>query len=48
MVSSPILEGQGIITGNFTEESAEDLAMFLKITPLPIPLKVRQEVNSNK
>jgi preprotein translocase subunit SecD len=37
-VNSPIIGGQGQITGNFDEESAGSLAAYLNIIPLPIPL----------
>jgi preprotein translocase subunit SecD len=40
VIQSAIAEGQGVIQGNFTKESATDLAAYLKITPLPVPLVV--------
>jgi len=41
-VNSPITEGTGAITGQFTKEEAEALAVYLKIgKPLPIPLVVK-------
>ncbi|MBE0408724.1 MAG: protein translocase subunit SecD [Anaerolineales bacterium] len=39
-VESPITEGSGVITGNFTLESANNLAVQLRYGSLPIPLKV--------
>jgi preprotein translocase subunit SecD len=42
-VDSPITNGSGIITGSFTQEQAESLAVYLQVRgPLPIPLKVKQ------
>lgn len=42
MVNAPITGGTGIISGNFTKEQAENLAVYLRIKgPLPIPLKVK-------
>jgi len=42
MVNSPITGGSGVITGQFTKEEAEALAMYLKMgEPLPIPLTVQ-------
>lgn len=39
-VSVPITDGKGIITGDFTAESANALAVQLRYGSLPIPLKV--------
>jgi preprotein translocase subunit SecD len=39
-IDSAITEGSGIITGNFTLESANSLAIQLRYGSLPIPLKV--------
>jgi preprotein translocase subunit SecD len=39
-VRSPITEGSGVIEGNFTLESANNLAVQLRYGSLPIPLKV--------
>jgi preprotein translocase subunit SecD len=39
-IDDPIIGGQGQITGNFTVESANDLADLLRYGSLPIPLKV--------
>jgi len=41
-VQSPITDGHGVITGNFTLESANDLAIQMRYGSLPIPLKVVQ------
>lgn len=39
-IEDPITGGQGQITGNFTVETANDLADLLRYGSLPIPLKV--------
>jgi preprotein translocase subunit SecD len=39
-IDSPIPDGKGVITGNFTYESANNLAIQLRYGSLPIPLKV--------
>lgn len=39
-INSAITDGQGVITGNFTQESANSLAIQLRYGSLPIPLKV--------
>jgi len=39
-IDSAITEGSGVIQGNFTPESANDLAIQLRYGSLPIPLKV--------
>src|SRR5439155_9589596 len=39
-VQAPITDGRVVITGNFTEQSAKDLAAVLNSGPLPVPLKV--------
>jgi preprotein translocase subunit SecD len=41
-IQNPITEGSGVITGNFTQESANALAVQLRYGSLPIPLKVSQ------
>jgi preprotein translocase subunit SecD len=41
-VNVAITNGQAVITGNFTLESANDLAIKLRYGSLPIPLKVLQ------
>lgn len=43
VIRSPILGGSGIISGNFTTESANDLALLLRAGALPAPLKVVEE-----
>lgn len=40
VISSAITEGSGLIEGNFTNESANALAIQLRYGSLPIPLKV--------
>jgi protein-export membrane protein SecD len=42
-IRSPIIGGSGIISGNFTAESAKELAMLLRAGALPAPLKVIEE-----
>lgn len=42
-IDGPIPGGQGRITGNFTTESANDLAVLLRAGALPAPLKVEQQ-----
>lgn len=39
-ISVPITDGAGVITGNFTSEEANSLAVQLRYGSLPIPLKV--------
>ena len=39
-ISVPITDGAGVITGNFTSEEANNLAVQLRYGSLPIPLKV--------
>jgi preprotein translocase subunit SecD len=41
-IQQPITEGSGVITGNFTQESANALAVQLRYGSLPIPLKISQ------
>jgi len=40
VVNSPITDGQGIIEGGFTAQSANDLAIQLRYGSLPVPIKV--------
>jgi preprotein translocase subunit SecD len=40
VVNEPITEGEGVISGSFTIESANNLAIQLRYGSLPIPLKV--------
>lgn len=42
-INGAITGGHGIITGNFTAESAQDLAVLLKAGALPAPLHVIEE-----
>ena len=42
-INEPIPGGQGRISGNFTAESANDLAILLRAGALPAPLKVTEE-----
>jgi len=39
-ISQPLVDGTGIITGNFTVESANALTVQLRYGSLPVPLKV--------
>ena len=43
VIQSVILTGSGEITGNFTLESANDLALLLRAGALPAPLKVIEQ-----
>lgn len=42
-IREPILGGSGIISGSFTPESANELAVLLRAGALPAPLKVIEE-----
>ena len=42
-IQSPILGGSGIITGGFTVQGANDLAVLLRAGALPAPLKILEE-----
>lgn len=42
-IQTAILGGSGIITGNFTTESARDLALLLRAGALPAPLQIIEE-----
>ncbi len=42
-INEPITGGHGIISGNFTAETAQDLAVLLKAGALPAPLNVIEE-----
>ena len=42
-IREPITGGQGNITGNFTPESANDLAVLLRAGSLPAPIKIIEE-----
>ena len=43
VIQSAILGGSGVITGNFTPETANDLAVLLRAGALPAPLKIEQQ-----
>lgn len=43
VIRSPILGGSGVISGNFTAESANDLSLLLRAGALPAPLKIIEE-----
>jgi len=43
VIKSPIIGGSGIIEGNFTVESARDLALLLRAGALPAPLVILEE-----
>ncbi len=40
IIENPITSGQGVISGNFTQEEAQTLAVQLRSGALPIPIKV--------
>ena len=42
-IREPILAGQGVISGNYTVESANDLALLLRAGSLPAPLNIIEE-----
>jgi len=42
-IKDPIMGGAGVISGNFTVESAKDLALLLRAGALPAPLKTIEE-----
>lgn len=42
-INEPILGGRGVITGSFTVESANELALLLRAGALPAPLKIVEE-----
>lgn len=43
VINGPIIGGSGIITGNFSVKSANDLALLLRSGALPAPLEVLEE-----
>ncbi len=43
VIREPILGGSGEISGSFTSQSANDLAVLLRAGALPAPLKVIEE-----
>ena len=42
-INDPIIDGSGIITGNFDVQSASELALLLRSGSLPAPIKVVEE-----
>lgn len=42
-IKDPIMGGSGVISGNFSVESAQDLALLLRAGALPAPLKTIEE-----
>jgi preprotein translocase subunit SecD len=38
-INSPILDGSGVITGSFTQQSAQDFALYIRYGALPVPLR---------
>ncbi len=42
-INEPILTGKGIISGSFTLESAQELALMLRAGALPAPLNIEEE-----
>ncbi|WCR53432.1 MAG: Protein translocase subunit SecD [Wolbachia endosymbiont of Ctenocephalides orientis wCori] len=44
-IREPILNGEGEISGNFTEKQASELSILLKSGALPAPLKIIEEKN---
>jgi len=43
VIREPITGGSGVISGNFTVQSAQDLALLLRAGALPAPIKVLEE-----
>lgn len=43
VIREPILGGEGIISGSFTTQDAQDLSLLLRAGALPAPLKVLEE-----
>ena len=43
VIREPILGGSGIISGNFTTQTAQDLALLLRAGALPAPLTILEE-----
>lgn len=41
IIQQPITNGQGVISGSFTQETANDLAVVLQTKPLPFPIKLK-------
>jgi preprotein translocase subunit SecD len=43
VIREPILGGSGVISGHFTTQSAQDLALLLRAGALPAPIKILEE-----
>lgn len=43
MINDPITSGSGIITGNFTAQSANELSLLLRSGALPAPLNIEDQ-----
>jgi preprotein translocase subunit SecD len=43
VIREPILGGSGVISGHFTAQSAQDLALLLRAGALPAPIKILEE-----
>ena len=43
VIREPILGGSGVISGRFTTQSAQDLALLLRASALPAPIKILEE-----
>ena len=43
VIQTAILGGSGVITGHFTTQSAQDLALLLRAGALPAPIKILEE-----
>ena len=43
VIREPILGGAGVISGHFTTQSAQDLALLLRAGALPAPIKILEE-----
>lgn len=43
VIREPILGGSGVISGRFTTQSAQDLALLLRAGALPAPIKILEE-----
>lgn len=43
VIREPILGGSGVISGHFTVQSAQDLALLLRAGALPAPIKILEE-----
>lgn len=45
VINEPIVGGEGVVSGNFTVETASELALMLRAGALPAPLTVLEERN---